>query len=573
MMSSTAPSWSAARRFVAGTGAVFVAVVAVQPAAALLRLAADGAPLAAAPITLFAALAAALGCVVLPRRGAPWLAGMAGLAGAGAVSRLEPGAGQPALAIVAVAALAVLGARRFGARLPGGIDSIPARRPVIAAVWALVALVSATQTARLAAHLSDRDLSFVLATTHPFWHRHECLPAYLHGAELALRGEPDIYAASHYPGLDPSANPDTALTGMAVEDPFQYPPQFLLAPAAALALTDDVALIRVGWFAAQFFLFVAAFVSLARWVGGPAGRVALWLLPAALAALPVLYNFQYGQAHLATISLAVLALLAFDARRSARGGLLLAAAILTKLFPAVLLVGLAVRRRWRALGWTAAWGAALTFLAVTVFGVAPFAAFLGEHLPRLGSGAAFAFDEAWPELAPLVIADNHGIFGLARKLGAGKPAAALLGRLFALALVAATAWIALRLAGASRWQRAGAWLALLGLGSMSSAGAWADYVPVTAVWLLALVAAAATSERRLIVPLAVTAVLQATLAGTVPIGDWFEPALMTPVAALGQLTMAALFIGAIVAATRARREVAGVRTGVEAPPDAGRRAA
>jgi hypothetical protein len=573
MMSSTAVSWSVARIIVAGTGAVIAAVVAVQPAAGLLRLATDDAPLAAAPITLFAALAAALGCALLPRRGAPWLAGIAGVAGAGAVSRLEPGAGLPALAIVAVAALAVLGARRLGALLPVGVDSVVARRPVAATVWAFVALLSATQTARLAAHLSDRDLSFVLATTHPFWHRHECLPAYLHGAELALRGEPDVYASSLYPGLDPSASPDTALAGMTVEDPFQYPPQFLLAPAAALALTHDVALIRVGWFATQFFLFVAAFVSLARWVGGTAGRVALWLLPAALAALPVLYNFQYGQAHLATISLSVLALLSFDSRRFARGGLMLAVAILTKLFPAVLLVGLAARRRWRALGWTAAAGAALTVLTLAVFGAAPFAAFFGEHLPRLGSGAAFAFDEAWPELAPLVVADNHGIFGLVRKLGAGKPAAALLGKLFALALAAATAWIALRLSAASRWQRAVAWLALLGLGSMSSAGAWADYVRVTAVWLLALVAAAATVERRLIAPLAVTALLQVTLAGTVPIGEWFEPALMTPVATVGQLTMAGLFIGAIVAATRARRGVAGVRAGVEAPPDAGRRAA
>lgn len=571
-MSSTVISWSVARRFVAGTGAVLAAVVAVQPAAALLRLAAPAAPLAALPITLGAALAAALGSAWLARRAAPWLAGCAGLAAAGAVARLEPGAGLPALAVPLVAAIVVLGARRLGAMLPASVDTVVARRPVVAAVWAIVALLSATQVARLAAHLTDRDLSFVLATTHPFWHRHECLPAYLHGAELALRGEPNLYDAAHWPGLDPSAAPETALTGMTVEDPFQYPPQFLLAPAAALALTDDVGLIRVAWFATQIFLFVAAFVALARWVGGPAGRLALWLLPGVLTALPVLYNLQYGQAHLATIALAVLALLAFDARRFARGGLLLAAAILTKMFPAVLLVGLAVRRRWRALAWTAAWGAVLTAVTVAAFGTAPFTAFVGDHLPRLGSGAAFAFDEAWPELAPLVVADNHGVFGLARKLGVGKPAAATISTSFAFLLAAAAAWVALRLASASRWQRAGTWLALLGLGSMSSAGAWADYVPVTAVWLLAMVAAAARGWR-LAAPLAVVAFLQVTLAGTVPIGEWFDPALMTPVAALGQVTMAGLFVGTIVAATRARRDVAGVRAEVEIPPDAGRRAA
>src|SRR5690606_12560731 len=111
---------------------------------------------------------------------------------------------------------------------------------------------------------------------------HECLPAYLHGAELALGGEPNLYDAAHWPGLDPTAAPVTKLSGMTVEDPFQYPPQFLLAPAAALALTDDVGVIRVTWFAAQFFLFVGAFAALALWIGGATGRLALWLLPAVL---------------------------------------------------------------------------------------------------------------------------------------------------------------------------------------------------------------------------------------------------------------------------------------------------
>lgn len=572
-MSPTARPWSAARRFVAAIGAVIASVVAVQPAAALVRRTMEGGELAAAPITLAAALAAAFGCIALPRRSAPGMAALAGLVAAGAIARIEPGAGASALAVVVVGALAVAGARRLGERLPEAVDTVVARRPLVAAGWALVALVASAQTARLAAHLADRELPFVLATTHPFWHRHECLPAYLHGAELALAGEPNLYDAAHWPGLDPTAAPETRLAGMAIEDPFQYPPQFLLAPAAALALTEDVGVIRVGWFAAQFFLFVAAFAALALWIGGPAGRLALWLLPAVLAALPVLYNFQYGQAHLATISLAVLALLAFDARRTVRGGALLAAAILTKLFPAVLLVGLVARRRWRALAWTAAWAAAATAVAVALFGLAPFAAFLGDHLPRLGSGAAFAFDEAWPELAPLVVADNHGVFGFLRKLGVAKPAAAASGRLFALALAAATAWIALRLASADRGQRAATWLALLGLGSMSSAGAWADYVPATAVWLLAVVAVTAVRERRLRLPLAVIALFQVSLAGTVPLGEWFEPALMTPVAAVGQLAMAGLFVGTIVAATRSRRQVASVRSEPSAPPDADRRAA
>jgi hypothetical protein len=108
---------------------------------------------------------------------------------------------------------------------------------------------------------------------------------------------------------------------------------------------------------------------------------------------------------------------------------------------------------------------------------------------------------------------------------------------------------------------------------MSSAGAWADYVPATAVWLLAVVAMNAVGETRLRLPLAVIASFQVSLAGTVPLGEWFEPALMTPVAAVGQLAMAGLFVGTIVAATRSRRQLAGVRSEPSAPPDADRRAA
>ena len=42
---------------------------------------------------------------------------------------------------------------------------------------------------------------------HPFWAKHECMSAYVHGAELALRGEDNVYAAAHYLGLNQQATP------------------------------------------------------------------------------------------------------------------------------------------------------------------------------------------------------------------------------------------------------------------------------------------------------------------------------------------------------------------------------
>jgi hypothetical protein len=65
--------------------------------------------------------------------------------------------------------------------------------------------------------------------------------------EAAISGVP-IW---HFLGLDPDAQPNSKLEGVALEDPYQYPPQFLLLPRLALVLTDDVATIRVVWFALQ----------------------------------------------------------------------------------------------------------------------------------------------------------------------------------------------------------------------------------------------------------------------------------------------------------------------------------
>lgn len=257
------------------------------------------------------------------------------------------------------------------------------------------------------------------------------------------------------------------------------------------------------------------------------------------------YTFQYGQFHLAAVGLAVAAMLAFAGGRRRVGGLLLAVAILAKLFPAVLLVALAGQRRFRDVAWTLGWGAAITALALAVLGPAPFVAFVDGHLPRLADGSAFAFDAAWPELAELVVVDNQGVFGLARKLGAGKPAAATASRLFTLALLAAAAWAGRRFRHASRWGSGALWLALLGAASLASPGAWGDYVPATAVWLLALVAARAAGRPRLAAALAATALFQVFLLGTMPIGDWGPTAVLWPLSTVGALLLLALFAAVI----------------------------
>lgn len=573
--------WSLPRRFVTATAAVLAAVVWTHSLAGVLRrLGPEEASLAALPLTLAAALVALAGSPAWPRRGAALAGGAAGAAGYGLLAILVPGSWAAGLALVPVGAAVTAGGGWLGRRLPAGLDRVLHRHRGVALLWGLLALVAVVQMGRLATYMTDPASDWFLSTRHPFWARHECLPAYFQGAELALAGEEDLYDPAHYPGLNPDAAPTTALTGMSPEDPYQYPPQFLLLPRLAMLFSHHYPTLRLAWFGLQVSLFAAVAAWLALWVGGRPGRVALWLLPLALVAFPTLHNFQFGQFHLATVALAVAAFLCFEHGRRALGGGLMAAAVLAKMFPAVLLLPLLARRRFRELAWTAAFGLLFTALALAVLGPAPFTAFFQHHLPRLGNGTAFAFDEAWPELAELVIADNQGVFGLVVKLGAlglpgmDKGTAAWAGRLFTLALFALAFFSGRRLSSIPRQARAATWLGLLGLASLASPGAWGDYVPVTAVWLLTLLAAGLAESRRAALLQAPVWLFQATLLGTMPIGDRAPFEVMAPLSIAGSLTLLGLFLWTVLARPEALAvAAAGAAEGTPAPAHALARAA
>jgi len=556
---------SAASSFVIAVAMAFAGMVLIQPFAVwLLAFAPAGAGRPATGWTLAAAavgVAAALGARVAGRGTLvlPLATGIAGVALLGATSA---GGWIPGLALLPLAVALGFAAPALQRRLPGELDRFVARRRLLATLWAVACLLSVAQTSRLATFAGDTSRGFVVGTDNPFWYGHLCLPAYLHAAELALAGESNLYDASHWPALDPRAEPATRFEGMRIEDPYQYPPPFLLLPALAITLTARWDLVLAAWFTLHVALFVTAYVALARRVGGRSGTTALWLLPIVALAFPVVYNFQFGQFHLAAASLAVLGLLAFERGRAIAGGALLAIAVLAKVFPAVLLGYLAGRRRWRELGAFVAACALFTGLALAVFGTTPFTAFLDYQLPRLGDGSAFAFDEAWPEVSELVIADNQGVFGLARKFGASKPASALAGRIFALLLFGAAFWAGFARREHNELDTAWIWLALLGLGSMASPGAWGDYVPSLAIWLLAFVAARGARSARLALALGLAGLFQYFLLGTFP---WGPPTWMIPISAVGVFGLLGLYVGALVAANRpsrgagAERSLAGLR--------------
>lgn len=556
-MNTTTGRYGAERRFVAGAAGALAAIVWTHGAAALTRKLTAPGPLAAVELTLLAAAGAVLVAFFVPRRRAIVAAFAGNAAAALALGLLVPGSGAGAVALVPAGVAAAFASRWIGLRLPTSIDGTLSRRRVATIAWGLLAVVALVQVGRLAVATTDREKPLFLTTENAFWYGHECIGAYLLAADLSANGEPDVYSPSHYLGLDPEAKPATTLEGVALEDPYQYPPPFLLLPRGALAVTSDVAAIRVVWFALQTTLFLVVAAWLALFVGGRSGRIALWLLPLVLASFPALHNLQFGQFHLPAIVLAVAAMLLFARGRAAVGGALLASAILAKMFPFVLVPYLLARKKFRELAWTAGFGAAIALVALAVLGTAPFTAFYEHHLPRLADGSAFAFDEAWPELADLVVVDNQGVYGLARKAGLAKPVAAEIGRWFGvLAMVAAFGAGLLR--ESSRAARAATWLGLIGLATLASPGAWGDYVPVTAVWLLTLVAAPLFESRAGRAAFAAVVLFEGLLLGTMPLGDWAPIGPMKVLSTIGAVLMLALFTAAV-AAPRLAARAAGAR--------------
>jgi hypothetical protein len=389
-------------------------------------------------------------------------------------------------------------ARAVADRLPelGPPASGPQRALALAAV--LVAALSVAQTARVGAFMLDERLSWGAALPGSNAH-HMCLPAYLRAAELDAAGEANLYRPELYSSGQRSApSPPTGVVGMApwLSDPYQYPPTFLLAPRAALALSQDFPTLRAAWFALHAGAFGVIALLVALRVRPERRWRALALVAAAWSAVPILVNFQFGQVHLLVIAIAVAAMLAFQRKWDVLGGLLLASAIVAKIFPGVLGLVLVMQRRWRAAAATAAGAVALAAAARLIVGDQPFAAFVGYQLPRMASGQAFVafFDD------PFAVAENVSIPGIGYKLAA----LGLVGAPDAFAASAKWPWVVVLLG--AMWLTARvdlgaerapiAWLSLLLLASLLSPYAPGSYALGAAIWLLALIATSARLTAR-----------------------------------------------------------------------------
>src|SRR5262245_11531290 len=182
----------------------------------------------------------------------------------------------PLLGPVAGALAVLLGAGvawRLWRWVPDSISGGLRRRPVVSVLWALAALFALLQLGRLAAFTANPDRLWGSAVPDPAAANHACISAYVVAADLSRRGTENLYDERYYPAFAGDAArllEPASIHGLSrwMEDPYEYPPPFLLFPRAALALTDDFPAIRAGWFVLQALGLIVIAAWVARWIGG-----------------------------------------------------------------------------------------------------------------------------------------------------------------------------------------------------------------------------------------------------------------------------------------------------------------
>ena len=237
------------------------------------------------------------------------------------------------------------------ARLGAGYRALAAAGALVLLVMLVRLMVFAQAPAPLPA------IGWSVMPWNPFVTRHACTTAYWKAATEVER-TPDIYHPSMYDfgRVDANGRPIPLYIGPYAVDPYEYPPTFLLLPRALAAATPDFAAFRLLWGVMAVTVVLVGVALVARRIDRDNGTRSLWLAPLALVPLGVFHVFQGGNAQLFFVVLAMLSMLAFERGRHAVGGLLLAYALIGKLFPGRLIVSLVARREWRAVAWTCGWG-------------------------------------------------------------------------------------------------------------------------------------------------------------------------------------------------------------------------
>jgi len=174
-----------------------------------------------------------------------------------------------------------------------------------------------------------------------------------------------------------------------VENPnyYLYPPLFAVAflPLAFLSYPAAFAI----WLGLN-----VVFLAAALWIClPPAGKRRLPALAASLLVAgtfyPVWHHLKIGQSSLLVLLLLAVTLALLRLRRDGAAGITLAFAVLLKLTPAIFILFLVFRRRWRAVGFTLIGLVALTAISAAATGWEAQVTYYTKIVPLLGAGTAF----------------------------------------------------------------------------------------------------------------------------------------------------------------------------------------
>ncbi|MBA3947430.1 MAG: DUF2029 domain-containing protein, partial [Herpetosiphonaceae bacterium] len=104
---------------------------------------------------------------------------------------------------------------------------------------------------------------------------------------------------------------------------------------------------------------------------------------------PPFDTIAYGQIDIALLLLLTIALLALRSQRPWLSGVTIALGTLFKLYPALLLGFLFVRREWKAFAWTLVWLVLFNAVAIGVMGWQSHVTYVTQVLPNIGGGTSW----------------------------------------------------------------------------------------------------------------------------------------------------------------------------------------
>jgi alpha-1,2-mannosyltransferase len=410
----------------------------------------------------------------------------AGLVAGAALVTTAVGCGAPLALAMGIALLGALAAGWLAAGSPA-VDEVAALPAPFLGLGAAGMGVTLVELARLTVFMIDpAQVAWSIQPGNVWRVHHSCVSAYWVACQ-EVDDVDDVYRLQRYePPRDAAGRRQRIVMEGFVLDAYEYPPPFLILPRLLAREAPTFLRFRTLWFAVQVVAVAAGLVAVARRIGGTAGAVALTLSGFVLAPYGVMTTLQIGNAQLAFVALPMAAMVLFDRRRPALGGILLAYATVSKLYPALLVLYLLLRRDWRGAAWTVGLGVALVGLSLADIGWAPYAAFV-DHLPRLLSG------EAFPAMAiPEGMSLNQSVPGLPLKLALFglAPATLAWARVAGWIYTPLLLWATIRLARGrfGRDDAPIAWLTVIMLATYRSTFL-PQYGVFPALWLVVLLAA------------------------------------------------------------------------------------